>query len=253
MLELEEGNPEMPSGNLLAYSMVDGFNPIERGGKIIVCNVIISFIAARQNHFPVIIFAPISLKNRQELDEMIELKNDYDVYRLEDFSIPDGMKIEEYVKERVETFNEMVMQYLEMCRISIQSQSSISLREIDNENIMEEKREKEYTQDSYSMDGEEKSLNLLQKYVDDRHLNSDRKVNNLRDLVQYFEDKYPKYDIRNLERVLLNRKESEGDIEDLSQLYLEKYRAIYAEKYEKAQIIQNRIKTVEKNDSSGEH
>lgn len=122
MLDFHRGNAHQPSGNLLVFCHVRGHNPVQPGGDLIVCNVVVSFVSARSNHFPVVIFPPTALESYGDLEELLELGDNYDLVQIEDFEIPPHQDEDEYVRERLDAFNRHVMDYVEMCREHIHSQ-----------------------------------------------------------------------------------------------------------------------------------
>lgn len=124
MLEFQKGNSDHPTGNMLVYCHVRGHNPVEPGGDLIVCNVVVSYVSARSNHFPVVIFPPTSLPGYDDLELLLELGENYDLIQLEDFEIPDDQEEDAYVRERLDVFNRYVMEYVELCREHIQAEIS---------------------------------------------------------------------------------------------------------------------------------
>ncbi|MCR9143310.1 MAG: hypothetical protein NXI24_13740 [bacterium] len=122
MLEFQRGNADHPTGNLMVYCHVHGHNPVQPGGDLIVCNVVVSYVSARSNHFPVVIFPPTALPAYDDLENLLELSDNYDLVQLEDFEIPGDQDEDSYVRERLDVFNRYVMEYVELCREHIQEQ-----------------------------------------------------------------------------------------------------------------------------------
>ena len=115
-MNFHKGNPDAPTGNLLVFCYVQGKSPLHPDARIIVTNVVVSFVSASSNSFPVVIFPPDSLFSQAELDQLIGLNEFYDVLQVEDFEIPMGMDESEYVQERMENLNQNVIEYVELCR-----------------------------------------------------------------------------------------------------------------------------------------
>ncbi len=239
MFEFIKGNSRSPTGNLLAYSVVDGYNPIEPGGKIIACNVMVSFVTAPSNHFPVVVFPPVYLKTAEELAELIHLQEDYDVLKLADFKAPSKTSADEYIKKRLKKFNDVVIAYVEMCRDYIQYRMASFTPEMVTPLLTDEI--------GSSVTDESSLLDILEGYIEkDRPVTAGNK-DKFRHIIQQIELHYPRYDIRNLERVL--KSYAQGNNEELARLYIKKFRAIYAEEYEKAAAIQNHIRVIEESET----
>ncbi len=268
MLEFERGGAENPTGNLLCYCTVEGVNPVQPGGDIIVCNVVVSYVSARSNHFPVVIFPPAALPTRADLDILIELGDNYDLVRMEDFLVPPGVDEDEYIRERLESFNRYVMEYVELCRDRIQrdlraralefnidpdaeptfefpaeSRGSEAVdeggerRRSSRERRAATKNEDPLTDEASAIDGLEDLVENLSASPDD-----EQKRIEMRRLIRFMKNHYPRYDVHNFERIMKNQAERS---DELPRLYVQKFRAIYDEAYEQAAQIQHQIQRLE--------
>lgn len=232
MLEFVQGDARNPTGNLLVFSEAIGYNPVQPGGRYIVCNVVVSFVSASTNHFPVVIFPPTALNNEEELQAIMQLQNYYDVVRLEDFEVPAHRDENDYVKERLEDFNRCVMEYVELCRHSLEDRLPVVMEPVTDSSVDKAQAQEDLPDD------EATTLDRLEDLI--VHEQADR--TEIRELIKHIEVRFPRYDIRNLERALA-RDSSAGQ---LPRLYIQKFRAIMDEKYEEAATLQSRIRQLER-------
>ena len=240
MLEFLKGNPDSPSGNLIVFCDVIGKNPINPDGKIIVSNVVVSFISASSNSYPVVIFPPDSLETREELDLLISLNDSYDVIQLPDFELPDDQKESVYLKERMEQLNQCVVEYVEFCRQYIEGfmEEGVPTRE-----LPAPVSEKEAPTEKSALDALQAFL--LQK---DRRAPLEEIEGQFKDAIHFLKINYPKYDVDKFAEVAYKP----GRLaKNLARLYLEKYKAVFDEQYETAARLKNRIARLEHSFFSG--
>ena len=225
MLNFVRGNAREPGGNLLVFCHVRGFNPVQPGGNIIVCNVVVSYASAGQKHFPVVVFPPSSLAGEQELEELFALNPHYDVVQIENFEIPSDSDENEYIKDRLDGFNRCVMEYVEVCRASIHGRVQRVRTEAGQPLLADEKS----------------SLDALEQLLESQ--DRDGRRIELRRVLRHMEIHYPHYDVRNLERVVMST--GYEDPNDISRLYIKKFRAIEREAYEEAAHLHARIRSLD--------
>ena len=258
MLDFQRGNASHPTGNLLVYCHVRGHNPVEPGGDLIVCNVVVSYVSAKSNHFPVVIFPPTALPGFEDLEQLLELGETYDLVQLEDFEIPEGGDEDAYVKERLDSFNRYVMEYVEMCREHIQDE--LHKREIGAETSSSSgessapreresgRRTRSRRNSAESRDGikitrfrgdEASAIDFLEAWLEGEGPEK-KKPDELNRVIRYIKNNLPRYDIHNFERIL------DENQSELPRLYVRKFRAIFAEEYEQAAQIQSTIRRLEK-------
>ena len=241
MLEFVRGNPESPTGNLIAYCNVHGDNPVEPEARYIACNVVVSFLGAEDRSFPVVIFPPVGVRDRSELKELLTRRKYYDIIRIEDYRLPPGHDENQYVKERLDAFNETVMEYVELCKDNIDARKEDRLLEMELD-------------PGNSLSDEERTLNRLEATIQASSVNTEGSTEGssartmelprststeLTEILRYIRKTYPRYDVHNLERSLKLSNQR------LNQLYLKKFRAIFHEKYEEAATLQHEIKNLE--------
>ncbi len=253
MLEFLKGNAEEPTGNLIVYCYVNGRNPFHPGGKIILSNVVVSFLSARTNMFPVVVFPPVSLMTDEDLDQVLEINEFSDVIQLYDFEMPDGEDPgQNYVNERMTHFNQIVMEYVEFCRGYISSRVRDDFmaesRELDAEFALEAPREEPATATALSTlpDEEKNALENLERLMGSSGPRGEEELkadHHFRSVVRLIEARYPKYDIRNFLRGLKVPQSADAG---LHSLYMKKFWAIYEENYEQAARIQSKINRLEK-------
>lgn len=272
MLEFQRGNADHPTGNMLVYCHVRGHNPVQPGGDLIVCNVVVSYVSARSNHFPVVIFPPTSLPGYADLELLLELGENYDLVQLDDFEIPEGADEDAYVRERLDVFNRYVMEYVELCREHIQDE--LHRQSLTNPELAREISDQDSDSDITAGPGttetetrggsgansagarggrgdskndgikivrfqgdEASALDFLEAWVKQPAV--ERPFDEFKKVIRFMKSNYPRYDIHNFERIL-DRTQT-----DLPRLYLEKFRAIYSEQYEQAAQIQSTIRRLE--------
>ena len=119
LYEFIRGNANKPTGNLLIYAFTDGFNPISlesESDEVIICNVIISFVAQENDHYPVIAFPPTTLSKRKDLELLMQLNPNYDIFKMESFTLTPDQDIKTYLRLRIRQFNHTVAEYIDMCK-----------------------------------------------------------------------------------------------------------------------------------------
>ena len=219
-MNFEKGSKEHPTGNLIVYSKVIGENPLEPGGKVLASNVVVSFLKTGEN-FPVVTFPPVSLSSWEELVKIISAHPEkYDIVKISDFYLPEGNeKSNDYIKQRMEQFNQLVMQYVDLCRKAENQaepeKSGDVLSELARLSI-------EYTQSS----GLAREANRLKVYS----------------FADSFYTSYPQIDVDNFKKAL----SYPGDNgEQLISLYIRKFEAIMKEDYEVASDLKKKIISLE--------
>jgi hypothetical protein len=230
MLDFVKGDSQAPTGNLIAFCRVIGKNPFESDGTIIAVHVVVSNISARENSFPVVVFPPVSLKSEKELSRVIGFQGRVDVIRLENFQIPSEDREQEYMNERLEQFNDIVRDYVDLYqryheRVGPRVAEEIKLLTGPTENVVTE-------------EGEEATLKKLQDLLKVGAGPAD-----FSPVIRYIEKNYPQYDISNFEKSI------HQDRTEIASLYIKKFFAIHEERYEAAALFQARIIQMESSHS----
>ena len=267
MFDFVRGDPKKPRGSLLLYAHTPGKNSITSDAKFIVCNVVVSFVSANDDHFPVVAFPPTILDSEQELSMLLHLNSECDVMRLEDFAPPLYQEAKHYVRTRIKSFNTVVGQYVEMCREHFQLRVKEScvgeLSSLSHKFFTKFPNMSGMPEISEVPDACEESLYIdqLEQYIKVYETVSRKTHLHFHKIMRIMEDKYPYYDLANFARAIgveskINTKEKKSQKEltpakksnpKLAMLYLRKFRAIEEEKYEEAAKIQNSIRTIEAN------
>ncbi|GBF49747.1 hypothetical protein LPTSP4_12660 [Leptospira ryugenii] len=224
-MNFERGSKPNPTGNLVAYCHVFGENPIAPGGKIIASNVVVSFLKIGDN-FPVVTFPPIALSSKEELMKVLSDNiHLYDVVQLPDFQMPDNKELgNQYIQERMEQFNAMVMRYVEFCKA----------------------KEKKMANQVEKLDGLNESLealaNLSLEYRSSSGIAREATRLKMDRIVDHFQSNHPQLDIENFKKAL----SFPGKLGDeLVSLYIQKFNAIQIENYEDASDLRRRILAIE--------
>lgn len=220
----EKGSKNNPAGNLIVYCNVNGENPLQPGGRIIASNVVVSFLKIGDN-FPVVTFPPVSLDSMDELRQIISENGDlYDVIKLPDFDMPENKeKANQYIQDRMENFNSLVMKYVDLCKNKERNSQAI----IEGDGI------RDYLDALAKLSLQfRKSSGLAREAA---RMKVDKLVDN-------FAVRHPQYDLENYKRAL-SYPGQKG--EELAGLYLKKYTAISGEEYEKASVLKQQIQEME--------
>ncbi|BDA79479.1 hypothetical protein LPTSP3_g24090 [Leptospira kobayashii] len=225
-MNFERGSKPNPTGNLIAYCHVFGENPIAPGGKIIASNVVVSFLKIGDN-YPVVTFPPVALSSKEELLKILtENIHLYDVVQLPDFQMPDDKdQSNQYIQERMEQFNSMVMRYVEYCKA---------------------KEKKQATGENEKLEGFSQPLetlaNLSLEFRSSSGIAKEATRLKMDRIVDYFLNHHPQLDIDNFQKALA----FPGKLGDeLVSLYIQKFNAIQIENYEGASDLRRRILAIE--------
>lgn len=235
MLKFTRGDPEAPSGNLLVFARVKGKNPFHPNTRIIVANVVVSFISAATNSFPVVIFPPGPLFTRKEFDLLMELNDNYDVIQVHDYEIPENVREKTYIKERMKHLNDCVYEYVELCQKHLGHKIDLYHPEIfEFEDIPPIKPKK--VQDEFG------ALMLLSTWVKNPEIyTDDESLHSVKVALNFLKKNFTRYDVDNLEKI-----SGKAPIDNaLARLYVAKFRAVFKEEYETAAKIKNRIEKLE--------
>lgn len=227
MLEFYRGNPEAPTGSLLFYCRVRGPNPFAPDAKLLICHVVVSYLGVRSNNFPVVVFPPSALDAEQEFYDLLELDEESDVVRLEDFEIPEGKAESDYMNERLERFNDRVYEYVEMYR----KQLDKKLKRVSSGLKDPLFPDQPLLIPGPTMD-DTTAIQSIEQCIRDGF--SDKQ--SLTHAIDFLKSRHPQLDMINLEAA------ARQDDVQLSSLYLDKFKAILAEKYEDAARIQVQIR-----------
>ena len=227
MLRFQKGSADLPSGNLLVYCRVRGPNPFHPEASMILSNIVVSFVSAPNNSFPVVIFPPGPLFNREEFQKLLSLNEAYDVIRVPDFEIPEGTAEDDYVKQRLEHLNQCVLEYVELCRRRVDTLLEKPPAEADITDI-----------DSIEPD-EEGALRTLTDSLDRAERGETIAEHDLRSALQVLYT-HPQYDVAGFEAAL-----RQPETLPIARLYVQKYRAVREEQYEEAAGLKARIEELE--------
>lgn len=228
MLKFQLGDPAQPTGNLLVYCLVQGENPIQSGDQVLACHVAVSFVGAQDSNFPVVIFPPISAADLNELEALAARDDRLDIVATEDYVAPSEDEREDYMRRRMEQLNELVLAYVELCRNRFEKQSPAP-----TQRRLSRPPAPPALPEPQIPDTEGRLIEELEKA-----LSSPAEQSLKRELDRVLRNatrRFPQFDTDNLLR------DVERGGRPLAELYLEKFRAIVAERYEEAATIQTRI------------
>lgn len=225
---------------MLVYCRVKGKNPIHPAARVIVTNVVVSFVSAASNSFPVVIFPPGPIFSKKELQQLIGLNDSYDVIKIHTFEFPPEKKEENYIKERIEHLNKCVMEYVELCQQHLEGrlEKRINARLLLDPGITTIEEEK-------TVVDEKSALDFLDVWasaeVNEKKGKHERHQNQLVNVIQYLKKNSPQYDVEKFEKAI----DLQGSDNKLIQLYIQKYKAVFDERYETAAEIKDQIDRLE--------
>ncbi|GIX41929.1 MAG: hypothetical protein KatS3mg129_1662 [Leptospiraceae bacterium] len=267
-----KGDPKSPSGSLIAFSEVKGYNPIEPDAKILAVHIVVSPLSAHSYNYPVVVFPVSAFNNKSHFFKIVDFIGNCDVIQLEDFKIPENEDQEEYIKKRMKMLNDIVQDYVD----AFQRKYANSIQEQDlaifdylldfeqltlppkgslNSKIKKRKKKENPLNLEESLKNLEQLLSNVQRNLESAksskktNIKTARKsskksqnikIDEFKPYITFIKKYHPEIDIINFEKALEN-----NDIH-LANLYLQKYYAIIDERYETAQYFQNKINALEK-------
>jgi vacuolar-type H+-ATPase subunit I/STV1 len=265
-----KGDPKSPSGSLIAFSEVKGYNPFEPDAKILAVHIVVSPLSAHSYNYPVVVFPVSAFNNKKQFFKIVDFLGNCDVIQLEDFNLPEDEDQDEYIKKRMKMLNEVVQDYVDAYQrkyaSSIQEQDlaifdylldfeQLTLPPKSNLNPKIKKKKKKENQLNLenSLKGLEELLNQVENPTASEKSNKNSniktakkikaktiQINEFKPYITFIKKYHPEIDIINFEKAL-----EKNDVK-LANLYLQKYYAIVDERYETAQYFQNRINELEK-------
>lgn len=238
MLEFIRGLQQQPSGNLIAYCRVIGKNPLQVDGDFIAIHVVVSTLSAAQSSFPVVVFPPVAYETAQELADALSARKHCDIIRLEDFQIPQSKSDQDYINERLEDFNGIVRQYVEMMQQGFDKNPPVPDQSLTSAGLFPEGLSESALPVIRATATAEKEgpdlLNDLDNLVKQR-----ADLPDFEPVLMAVRENHPEYDIDSFPNMIrLNRFH-------LLDLYVKKFFAISEERYETAADLQNQISVIE--------
>ncbi len=195
---------------------------------MILSNVVVSFVSAPNNSFPVVIFPPGPVFSRDEFQRLLSLNKTYDVIRIPDFEIPDGTTEDDYVKQRLEHLNQCVLEYVELCRRHVETLLEKSASE-----------EGEVVEVELPEPDEADALRVLEANLIRAERGEDILEQELTSALRVLHTR-PEYDVERFEAAFRS-----PDTLPIARLYVQKYQAVKAEQYEQAAGLKARIQELE--------
>ncbi|MCS7206171.1 MAG: hypothetical protein NZ853_10785 [Leptospiraceae bacterium] len=263
-MKLIKGNLDSPSGNLIAFSEVKGYNPIDPKAKILAVHIVVSPLSAHSYNYPVVVFPVSTFPDKELFFQTIEFIENCDVIQLEDFRMPEDEDEDEYLKKRMKMLNSVVQEYVDAYQKKYAKQfqeqdiaifdflfdlEQISLNKKRVHQKVNQKRKKSNPERNLNL---EISLKTLEELINQKEKNkrgrpskkqkviSKEEIEKYQPYITFIKNYHPEIDIINFEKAI------EDQNLQLANLYLQKYYAILEERYETAQYFQNRIKELEK-------
>lgn len=262
-LYFERGDKKNPSGNLLIYTKIKGENPIEPGKQIFAANVYISILSQEEN-LPVVTFPPIPYKEKSEMMKHLVNQDNIDIIKLDDFEFP--LEIDEvdgYLTRQLEYFHEAVDEYVEIYSKRFKKEEKIDedtflenlfLKDVEIASLSKKskKSKKESTPKRNIVPVFPQGNGILEKihYLESmtsffRHslpkspeLLYDNLYKTFTRFWTDFAKQSPQYDVQNMMSFIEVPGKTASQIVNL---YFQKFRAIYFERYEDAGKIKTKI------------
>lgn len=231
--KLEYGNTEVPTGNVLAYWKLTAVNPEEQVVKYVVSNFIVSPIMFNRNTVAAT-FPPVVYEDKKDFFEMAR-RGGLDVILVDEITIPeDSFDFTAFFKQQLIRFNEIVTAYSRSYAEWLKDKDEPVISDVDeHDGLVKMNRLAEKVRDAYLV---KRNKELAKKTA-----------LQIREIANKLNAPNYKYDIENLISVL---NVPDDLVDRLTELYFEKFFAIYMEQYEDAARLKeeisrllNRIKT----------
>jgi len=224
-MEFEYGNSSNPTGNAIIYWLLRGNTEVLGNAEIVASNFVISPLQYK-NETLMVNFPPVLIESYEELLS-IARTNNIDLIRGEDIVVPDEVKdIYKFYKKQIRKYNSVLQQYLlaykEKNSVNV---SMMSLPELINQadSIMRGVR------------------NMVKKGEERERIGEE--IGKLREIQHYFDSEMKGFDLERIIRVI----DQPGmDIDQLVDLYRQKFLAIFLEDYEKAGALKGEIERLER-------
>jgi len=225
-MNFEYGDRENPTGNAIIYWHLKGNREVFDNAEIIASNFVISPLQYK-NETLMVNFPPVLINSHDEL-LAIARNNNIDLIRGEDVVVPAEVKdFYKFYKKQIKKYNGLLQEYL----LSYKEKNSVNVSMMSLPELI--------NQADSIMRGVRK---MVRKGEGSEHISEE--IGKLRELQQYFDIEMKGFDLKRIIR-LIDRPDM--NIDQLVDLYKQKFLAIFLEDYEKANALKEEIRRLEQN------
>jgi hypothetical protein len=221
----EYGDKENPTGNAIIYWRLKGNREAVENAEYIASNFMISPLQYK-NETLMVNFPPVLIENHDELLAIAQ-SNNIDLIRGEDIVVPKEVKdFYKFYKKQIKKYNGLLQQYL----LSYKEKKSVNVGLMSLPELI--------TQADVIMRSVRKMVR--KGYERDRIR---EEIGKLREIQHYFDVEMKGFD---LERIIPVLDRPDMSIDQLVDLYKQKFIALFLEDYEKAHTLKAKILRLEK-------
>jgi hypothetical protein len=228
-MKFEYGDSENPTGNAIIYWRLQGKSEILENAEVVASNFVISPLQYK-NETLMVNFPPVLIESHEELLTLAR-DNGIDLIRGEDITVPDEVKdIYKFYKKQIKKYNGVLQNYL------------LAYKEKNKVNVSMMNLPQLIGRADSLMRGVRK---MVRKGLERERITEE--VGKLREIQHYFDNEMKGFDLGRIISVL---DRPERDIDQLVDLYRQKFIAIFLEDYEKATTLKGEIEKLEENIAS---
>jgi hypothetical protein len=225
-MKFEYGDRGNPTGNAIIYWHLKGNREVFDNAEIIASNFVISPLQYK-NETLMVNFPPVLINSHTELLAIAQ-KNAIDLIRGEDIVVPAEVKdFYKFYKKQIKKYNGILQQYL----LAYKEKNSVNVSMMSLPELI--------TQADSAM----RRVRRMVRKGDGQDQIRDE-IGKLRELQHYFDIEMKGFDLRRIIRVL---DRPDLNIDQLVDLYKQKFLAIFLEDYEKASALKEEIRKLEEN------
>ena len=220
----EYGDSDNPTGNAIIYWHLEGKIEVLENAEIIASNFVISPLQYK-NETLMVNFPPVLIDTHEELLSLAR-DNGIDLIWGEDIKVPDEVKdIYKFYKKQVKKYNGVLQKYL----LAYKEKNSVNVSMMSLPQLI--------GQADSLMRGVRK---MVRKGLEKERISEE--VGKLREIQHYFDHEMKGF---NLNRIINVIDRPDGDVDQLVDLYRQKFIAIFLEDYEKASALKSEIERLE--------
>lgn len=225
-MKFEYGDSDNPTGNAIIFWRLEGNTEVLENAEIVASNFVISPLQYK-NETLMVNFPPVLIENHEELLALAR-NNNIDLIRGEDIKVPDEVKdIYKFYKKQIKKYNGVLQQYL------------LAYKEKKNVNVSMMSLPQLINQADSIMRGVRK---MVRKGGEQEHVGEE--IGKLREIQHYFDNEMKGFDLTGIISII---DQPDMYIDQLVDLYRQKFLAIFLEDYEKARTLKGEIERLEEN------
>jgi hypothetical protein len=224
-MQIEFGDIDNPTGNAIIFWKLKGNNKLFKNAKIVASNFVISPLQFK-NEILMVNFPPVLIEDFEKLLTIAEVNN-IDLIKGEDIFVPDDIDdFQKFYKKQIEKYNGIIKRYLLAYKEkNSETVTMMSLPQLINE-----------------ADSLMRGVRKLVKKEEKKELIKG-KIEKLQEIQQHLNDEMKGFDLAGIIRIIDN---PHNAIDQLVDLYKQKFLAIFLEDYEKAHLLKKEILSIEK-------